>query len=201
MFDFRVKRTTRHSRAYDPGSASNQAVGCGCDTGSGDERDGVAKVSIGLDAELVVEVMVLAGVGSPQDAVEAVVREDYIARGHRTETRTGLKDRGLREIDAKPQEPQGQEGPPRLTRSRRPRALRAPGPGRPCCGRRAHSLCRRVDDPDTALADPASLDARIVRDVVALDVRPEERRPAVVRLPPGWRSAAARPRPQQGGAR
>ncbi|CAM5632194.1 Type II toxin-antitoxin system VapB family antitoxin OS=Streptomyces tendae OX=1932 GN=GUR47_34550 PE=4 SV=1 [Streptomyces tendae] len=72
----------------------------------GREGDGVAKVSIGLDAELVVEVMVLAGVGSPQDAVEAVVR-DYIARGHRTETRTGSKDRGLREIDAKPQEPQG----------------------------------------------------------------------------------------------
>ncbi|MEU5217670.1 type II toxin-antitoxin system VapB family antitoxin [Streptomyces sp. NPDC020807] len=44
----------------------------------------MAKVNIALDAELVVEVMVLAGVGSPQDAVEAVVR-DYIARGHRTE--------------------------------------------------------------------------------------------------------------------
>ncbi|MEU7467017.1 DUF2191 domain-containing protein [Streptomyces sp. NPDC044984] len=66
----------------------------------------MAKVSIGLDAELVVEVMVLAGVGSPQDAVEVVVR-DYIARGHRTEARTELKDQGLREIDAKPQEPQG----------------------------------------------------------------------------------------------
>ncbi|WP_078904642.1 type II toxin-antitoxin system VapB family antitoxin [Streptomyces xanthophaeus] len=46
----------------------------------------MAKVNISLDAELVVEVMVLAGVGSPQDAVEAVVR-DYIARGHRTEAR------------------------------------------------------------------------------------------------------------------
>ena len=43
----------------------------------------MAQVSISLDAELVVEVMVLAGIGSPQDAVEAVVR-DYIARGHRT---------------------------------------------------------------------------------------------------------------------
>jgi len=66
----------------------------------------VAKVNISLDAELVVEVMVLAGVGSPQDAIEVVVR-DYIARGHRTEARTELKDEALREVDAKPQEPQG----------------------------------------------------------------------------------------------
>ncbi|MEU9653731.1 type II toxin-antitoxin system VapB family antitoxin [Streptomyces sp. NPDC048110] len=66
----------------------------------------MARVNISLDAELVVEVMVLAGIGSPQDAVEAVVR-DYIAHGHRTETRTELKDRDLRDIDAKPQEPQG----------------------------------------------------------------------------------------------
>ena len=66
----------------------------------------MAKINISLDAELVVEVMVLAGIGSPQDAVEAVVR-DYIARGHRTETRTGSTDLGLREADAKPQEPQG----------------------------------------------------------------------------------------------
>lgn len=45
-------------------------------------------MSISPDAEPVVEVMVLAGVGSPRDAVEAVVR-DCIARGHRTEERTG----------------------------------------------------------------------------------------------------------------
>ncbi|MEU6525728.1 type II toxin-antitoxin system VapB family antitoxin [Streptomyces sp. NPDC046924] len=66
----------------------------------------MAKVTVTLDAELVVEVMVLAGVGSPQDAVELVVR-DYIARGHRTEARTELTDRNLREVDTKPQEPQG----------------------------------------------------------------------------------------------
>ncbi len=65
----------------------------------------VAKVSISLDAELVVEVMVLAGIGSPQDAVEAIVR-DYIARGHRTEARTGLREQGLREVDVKPREPE-----------------------------------------------------------------------------------------------
>ncbi|RST13414.1 DUF2191 domain-containing protein [Streptomyces sp. WAC05374] len=66
----------------------------------------MAKVDISLDAELVVEVMVLAGVGSPQDAVELVVR-DYIARGHRTEARTELTDRALREADVRPQEPRG----------------------------------------------------------------------------------------------
>lgn len=66
----------------------------------------MAKVNVSLDAELVVEVMVLAGIGSPQDAVEAVVR-DYIARGHRTEARTELKDQGLRDLDTRPQEPQG----------------------------------------------------------------------------------------------
>ncbi|MBN0044902.1 DUF2191 domain-containing protein [Streptomyces actuosus] len=66
----------------------------------------MAEVSISLDAELVVEVMVLAGIGSPQDAVEAVVR-DYIARGHRTEARTEPTDRGLREVDREPQDPQG----------------------------------------------------------------------------------------------
>lgn len=66
----------------------------------------MAKVNISLDAELVVEVMVLAGIGSPQDAIETIVR-DYIARGHRTETRTELKDPSLRELDVKPQEPQG----------------------------------------------------------------------------------------------
>jgi Arc/MetJ family transcription regulator len=66
----------------------------------------VAKVNISLDAELVVEVMVLAGVGSPQDAIEVVVR-DYIARGHRTEERTELRDQGLRQVEVKPPDPQG----------------------------------------------------------------------------------------------
>lgn len=67
---------------------------------------GRAKIDISLDAELVVEVMVLAGVGSPQDAVEAVVR-DYIARGHRTEARVQLQDEPRREADLGQQPPQG----------------------------------------------------------------------------------------------
>ncbi|GHG31027.1 type II toxin-antitoxin system VapB family antitoxin [Streptomyces filamentosus] len=64
----------------------------------------MAKVNIALDAELVVEVMVLAGVGSPQDAVEAVVR-DYIARGHRTEARTADRDEAHRTGTLLPPEP------------------------------------------------------------------------------------------------
>ncbi|MDX3312920.1 type II toxin-antitoxin system VapB family antitoxin [Streptomyces sp. NPDC054884] len=66
----------------------------------------MAKVSVSLDAELVVEVMVLTGVGSPQDAVELVVR-DYIARGHRTEARTAVRDEALREVDGKPRDVEG----------------------------------------------------------------------------------------------
>ncbi|MGW0190913.1 type II toxin-antitoxin system VapB family antitoxin [Streptomyces sp. NPDC003362] len=63
----------------------------------------MAKVTVSLDAELVVEAMVLAGVGSPQDVVELVLR-DYIERGHRTEARTVTRDEALREVDIKPRE-------------------------------------------------------------------------------------------------
>ncbi|MGX1134321.1 Arc/MetJ family transcription regulator [Streptomyces glaucescens] len=63
----------------------------------------MAKVTVSLDAELVVEAMVLAGVGSPQDVVELVLR-DYVERGHRTEARTVTRDEALREVDIKPRE-------------------------------------------------------------------------------------------------
>ncbi|MDG9702310.1 type II toxin-antitoxin system VapB family antitoxin [Streptomyces sp. DH37] len=66
----------------------------------------MAKTEIALDTELVVEVMVLSGIGNPRDAIEAVVR-DYVARGHRTETRTGGVDTRLREIDGKPRIEEG----------------------------------------------------------------------------------------------
>ncbi|MFM9445978.1 type II toxin-antitoxin system VapB family antitoxin [Streptomyces acidiscabies] len=66
----------------------------------------MAKVSVSLDAELVVEAMVLAGVGTPQDAVELVLR-DYIQRGHRTEARVVERDEALRETDAKPHTERG----------------------------------------------------------------------------------------------
>ena len=48
----------------------------------------MAKVTISLDSDLAIEVMLLAGTRSPQEAVELIVR-DYLARGHRTEARTG----------------------------------------------------------------------------------------------------------------
>lgn len=48
----------------------------------------MARVTVSLDADLAIEVMLLAGVKSPQDAVELIVR-DYLERGRRTEARTG----------------------------------------------------------------------------------------------------------------
>ncbi|MFJ7057443.1 type II toxin-antitoxin system VapB family antitoxin (plasmid) [Streptomyces griseobrunneus] len=66
----------------------------------------MAKVNVSLDAELVVEVMVLAGVGNPQDAVELVVR-DYIARGHRTEALVAEREGPTRDVEIKPEAQQG----------------------------------------------------------------------------------------------
>jgi Arc/MetJ family transcription regulator len=66
----------------------------------------MAKVNVSLDADLVVEVMVLTAVGNPQDAVELVVR-DYIERGHRTEARTATRDEELRTVDIKPRDVEG----------------------------------------------------------------------------------------------
>ena len=66
----------------------------------------MAKVTVSLDAELVAEAMVLAGVGSPQDAVELVLR-DYVQRGHRTEARVAERDEALREVDVRPRDVEG----------------------------------------------------------------------------------------------
>ncbi|MFJ9819192.1 DUF2191 domain-containing protein [Streptomyces sp. NPDC101151] len=66
----------------------------------------MAKVTVSLDAQLVVEVMALADVGNPQDAVELVVR-DYVERGHRTEARTAAREEALRAVDVKPRDPEG----------------------------------------------------------------------------------------------
>jgi Arc/MetJ family transcription regulator len=48
----------------------------------------MAKVTISLDSDLAIEVMLLSGTRSPQDAVELIVR-DYLATRSRTEARTG----------------------------------------------------------------------------------------------------------------
>ncbi|MCX2967913.1 hypothetical protein WDH52_20060 [Streptomyces sp. TRM70308] len=62
----------------------------------------MTKVSVSLDAELAVEAMVLSGTRSPQDALELIVR-DYVARGHRTEARTGnVEDELHRVRDLRP---------------------------------------------------------------------------------------------------
>lgn len=66
----------------------------------------MAKVTVSLDAELIVEAMVLAGVGNPQDAVELVVR-DYIARGHRTEALVAEREGAPRAVEIKPEAQQG----------------------------------------------------------------------------------------------
>lgn len=66
-----------------------------------------AKVSVSLDAHLVIEVMVLSGTRNPQDAVEVVLR-DYLERSQRTEARTGDPDDGRDLGDVVPyQPPQG----------------------------------------------------------------------------------------------
>ncbi|NJQ00502.1 hypothetical protein [Streptomyces zingiberis] len=66
----------------------------------------MAKVTVSLDADLVIEVMLLSGTRNPQDAVELIVR-DYLARGHRTEARTGDADDAHR---LREQEPPRAEG-------------------------------------------------------------------------------------------
>ena len=48
----------------------------------------MARISVSLDADLVIEAMLLAGVSNAQDAVEVVVR-DFVQRGSRTEAVTG----------------------------------------------------------------------------------------------------------------
>ena len=46
----------------------------------------MAKVTISLDSDLAIDVMLLSGTTSPQDAVELIVR-DYLAARTRTEAR------------------------------------------------------------------------------------------------------------------
>ncbi|OKI21220.1 hypothetical protein [Streptomyces sp. CB03911] len=66
----------------------------------------MARITVSLDSDLAIEVMLLAGTSSPQDAVELIVR-DYLARGHRTEARTGDAADGRR---VAPDRPTAQEG-------------------------------------------------------------------------------------------
>jgi Arc/MetJ family transcription regulator len=55
----------------------------------------MSRVSISLDADLVIDLMLLSGVSNAQDAVESVVR-DYVVRRSRTETVTSNADEARR---------------------------------------------------------------------------------------------------------
>jgi Arc/MetJ family transcription regulator len=55
----------------------------------------VARISVKLDADLVIDVMLLAGVRDAQDAVEVVLR-DYVAHGRRTDAISGAAAEQLR---------------------------------------------------------------------------------------------------------
>jgi Arc/MetJ family transcription regulator len=67
----------------------------------------MAKVTVALPADLVLDVMVLADIRNAQDAVEAVLR-DYLARGRRTEAITGgAPDERERLDDRRPPTSQG----------------------------------------------------------------------------------------------
>ncbi|MCC3651974.1 hypothetical protein DMH02_019160 [Streptomyces sp. WAC 00631] len=66
----------------------------------------MAKVTVTLDADLVIEVMLLSGTKNPQDAVELIVR-DYLARGRRTEARTGGVEDPNRVREAEPPRQEG----------------------------------------------------------------------------------------------
>ncbi|MFI9359932.1 hypothetical protein ACIG5E_02530 [Kitasatospora sp. NPDC053057] len=66
----------------------------------------MAQVTITLDANLAIDAMLLSGTKNPQDAVELVVR-DYLARGRRTETRTGDAADGQRVSTDRPNAQEG----------------------------------------------------------------------------------------------
>jgi len=66
----------------------------------------MARVQVSLDADLVIEAMLLAGVRNAQDAVEVVVR-DYVARGHRTESVTSHAPDDRRRAEGEVRRPDG----------------------------------------------------------------------------------------------
>ncbi|MCF2527758.1 hypothetical protein [Yinghuangia soli] len=48
----------------------------------------MAKVTVSLDADLAIDLMLQSGTKNPQDAVELIAL-DYLARSRRTDARTG----------------------------------------------------------------------------------------------------------------
>jgi len=55
-------------------------------------------ITVRLDADLVIDLMLLSGVRDAQDAVEVVVR-DYLARAHRTDAVTGAAAEERRRVE------------------------------------------------------------------------------------------------------
>lgn len=66
----------------------------------------MARVTVTLDADLVIEVMLLSGIRDAQDAVEAIVR-DYLVKRTRTEARTEEVRRREETHPTRPADPQG----------------------------------------------------------------------------------------------
>ncbi len=66
----------------------------------------MATVKVSLPADLVLDVMVLTGTRSAQDAVEVVLR-DYLQRRQRTEAVTGEADEARRLLEERPRDPNG----------------------------------------------------------------------------------------------
>jgi Arc/MetJ family transcription regulator len=65
-----------------------------------------AAVRVSLPADLVLDVMVLTGTRSAQDAVEVVLR-DYLQRRQRTEAVTGEAGEARRLLEERPRDPNG----------------------------------------------------------------------------------------------
>ncbi len=63
------------------------------------------RITVSLDVDLAIEVMVLTGAGSPQDGVELVVR-DYVAHAHRTEAITGQAPDARRSLEDRQRGPE-----------------------------------------------------------------------------------------------
>ncbi len=66
----------------------------------------MATVKVSLPADLVLDVMVLTGTRSAQDAVEVVLR-DYHQRPQRTEAVTGEPGEARRLLQDRPRDPNG----------------------------------------------------------------------------------------------
>jgi Arc/MetJ family transcription regulator len=65
-----------------------------------------ARIPVRLDADLVIDLMLLTGVRDAQDAVEVVVR-DYLARARRTDAVTGAGVDERRRAEQERRRPEG----------------------------------------------------------------------------------------------